>query len=204
MAKYQHDDPDSTLRRAEVSVKKLVKANAPYMLEHTGLVGWNWSALYEAVRKGRNDLMHAGTAAALTGTRAVALATVLMEALLNHRDCKEMTAGHLMVSNPACAEGWQTLADIRRTMLMNDYSTLPLRNGCCKESRTWKVLRAEDLGRHLSEDRKRPKQTLDEAGLGEPAPTADPNTPIKKVEKLPVLVVEDDNLLGIVTAFDLL
>ena len=181
-----------------------MESNAPYMLEETGLVGWNWSTLYKAVRESRNDLTHAGTAAALTGVRAVALATTLMEALLKHGSGDEITAGHLMVSNPVCAEDWQTLADVRRTMLMNDYSTLPLRNGGCKERGTWKAIHAEALGRHSLENPKHIKQRIAEASLGESMPTVASRTLIEDVGKLPVLVVEGANLQGIVTAFDLL
>ena len=40
-----------------------------------------------------------------------------------------MQISEIMVANPTCAEKWQTLADIRRTMLVNDFSVLPLRDG---------------------------------------------------------------------------
>lgn len=205
VAKYACGQPCGGFKEARRPLRKLVKSNAPYMFETTGLVGWRWPALYEAVRTGRNDTMHSGTAAALTGTRAVTLALVLMEALMNHRADTEKTVGQLMVSNPVCAESWQTLADVRRTMLTNDYTALPLRDGGCREPGTWKILSAECLGRYLVEDRERMKETVGQTRLhATPTPTATPSTPVKEAEELPLVVVENGRLLGIVTAFDLL
>ena len=69
MAKYCHGCPEANLGKAKKRVRELVKAEASYMLDQTGLPEWKWFALYDAVREGRNDLMHSGTAAALTATR---------------------------------------------------------------------------------------------------------------------------------------
>ncbi len=204
VAKYLSGNPEEQLGKATKHARALVEANAPHMLTETGLPRWNWHAMYDAVREDRNDLTHTGTAAALTGTRAVALALVLMEALMTPRKCT--TAGQLMVSNPVCARSWQTLADVRRTMLMHDYSTPPFENGDSGNGDGWKVLRAQDLGKYLLDDRKHLCQRLEEAReLAQPVSIVGPKIPAERfVDYLPVVVAEHGRLLGIVTAFDLL
>ena len=210
VVKYVEGDPRAALGGASGRMKDFVEG-CPAAV-HTGLPGWEWSALYNAVRECRNDLMHSGTAAALAGTRTATLAVVLMEVLLS-KDSDEKTARHLMVTNPACAHGWQTLADVRRTMLLNDYWALPLRwkNG---ESETWRLVTAGRLGRYLLKGRKPGGQN---PRLGEKvektrcvtkrAHTVRLSTPIVDVTSLslPVLVLDEDGALqGIVTDFDLL
>ena len=204
VAKYCHGCPKASLGKAKKRVRELVEAEAPYMLDKTGLPEWKWCALYDAVQADRNDLMHTGTAAALTGTRSVALAIVLMEALM--KPSKSTTVGQLMVSNPVCAQAWQTLADVRRTMLMHDYSTLPLEDGNCRNNDGWKVLRAGSLGEYLLEDRddRLGERIRDSKLPRELVPKVTSSTLIKDVTDLPVIVADGNGLLGIVTAFDLL
>ena len=87
----------------------------------------DFESLYAGVKDGRNDNAHTGTEAALAGARAAALAVVLMEALpMRQETIGSRKCGTVMVSNPTCAQRWQTLADVRRTMLVNDYTVLPL------------------------------------------------------------------------------
>ena len=58
-----------------------------------------------------------------------------------------MRISEIMVANPTCAEKWQTLADIRRTMLVNDFSVLPLPDS--EGGDKWQVVRAEELAAYL-------------------------------------------------------
>ena len=140
-----------------------------------------------------------------------------------------MKISEVVVANPTFAEKWQTLADIRRTLLVNDFSLLPLRDGECGDK--WQVVRAEELAAYLLvEDKeckkKRNKETLGCAiGKGDEklelhcVKTADES---KEVEKLkeneksvpPAIIVTTEivttecqnkhHIVGIVTAFDLL
>ena len=188
-------------------VEDLVRCGAPFMLEETGLPGWTFRELYRKVYKSRNDLMHTGTAAVLTGTRTVALALVLMEALLSRNERERPTADQLMVSNPVCARSWQTLADVRRTMLMYDYTTLPLEDGGCQNGSGWYVLQAGDLARYFLKDPSRVKETVREStALPRQCVLAvDTDTAISDVAaKVPVVVAKKGRLVGIITAFDLL
>ena len=206
--RYVTNDPNATLGRATDRMRDFVDGCPA--AEHTGLAGWEWPALYEAVRRGRNDLMHSGTAAALAGTRTATLTVILMEVLLN-KDGDEVTARRLMVTNPVCAHGWQTLADVRRTMLLNDYSALPLRwkSG---GSKTWRVVTAERLGRYLLKglnslgQNPRLGETVENTRcVTQRVKTVRPSAPIVEAKCFPVLVVDEDGALqGIVTDFDLL
>lgn len=202
--------PKATLGEARCYMRSLVRENAPHMLEETGLPGWSFADLYDSVTDARNDLAHSGTAAALADTRTAALAFVLLEALMTPNT--STTAGEIMVSNPVCAQGWQTLADVRRTMLMHDYSTLPFNpNGGGGSCDRWVLVHAKDLGEHLLDDRdKRIGEALGASSIRlRTVQTACPDTPLEGlVRHVPVLVTDDGSehgaLLGIITAFDLL
>ena len=223
VGQYVSGNPDTALGMAEKSMRRLVKRYARARLDDTGLPGVGWKDLYHSVRHARNDLAHTGSEAALAGTRTAALATVLMEALA--KAAKENATQRMrdvMVSNPTCAQTWQTLADVRRTMLVNDYSVLPLRDGDCGAK--WMSVRAEDLAGYLStgDDFKR-RETLGEAIescdarlLLHGVPALSEEVPIDRVWsesglELPIVVTrrlgaesEESEIVGIVTAFDLL
>ena len=196
-----------TLGQAKCCMMSLVADTTPEMLEETGLPGWNFTNLYDSVTDARNDLAHTGTAARLADTRTVALAQVLMEALVTPDN--STTADKIMVSNPVCAQSWQTLADVRRTMLMHDYSALPI-----KKCGRWKLLHAKDLGVYLLTDRRERMRRMREALCSWKVPLKCVQTVCRSTRiecflgKAPVLVTksgrDDDELLGIVTAFDLL
>ena len=222
IAKYVSNEPDITLGRARKAMKRLVRENASALLCDTGLPGVHWDDLYSGVVNGRNDLCHTGTEAALVGARVATLATVLLVALTALAKSDRIgSVKDVMVSNPICAQGWQTLADLRRTMLVNDYSALPLSRGP-NEDGTWGCVRAEEVAAFLASEgdgawgrmladalsdvcdssmsvfraivvqEEAPLSTL----LGEAAPL------------LPVVVTRpvagQSELVGIVTAFDLL
>ena len=222
IAKYVSGNPDIALGPAKEAMTGLVRRHEPARLADTGLPGVDWDILYGGVVRGRNDIAHTGTQAALTGVRVAALSTVLLAALAEPAKENDMTTmKDVMVSNPMCAHNWQTLSDLRRTMLVNDYSALPLRDGGADADK-WDCVRAEELAAFLARERRRGRGcTLEEAlsgGCGSRmrvylADTAEVDTPLVKLldraePRLPVVVTRRvgsrREVIGIVTAFDLL
>ena len=222
IAKYVTGDPDVVLNAAAEAMTSLVRSSAPVRLADTGLPGVEWDDLYRRVVWGRNDIAHTGTEAALTGTRVAALATVLLGALAELAKENDMTTmKDVMVSNPMCAHNWQTLADLRRTMLVNDYSALPLRDGGTDEEK-WDCVRAEELAAFLRRESRRARGcSLADALSGEwgsrmrvyPADAVKEEAPLGQLlagaePRLPVVVTRKvgsrREMVGIVTAFDLL
>lgn len=169
----------------------------------------NFTTLYEEVRVGRNHAMHHGAVARNLAKHAQELALIMEDALMSSAS----KAREFMVRNPACAELWEPLSSIRRTMLLNAYSFLPFRSG----NGEWKLLSDADVvafTRGVSGDRKRRLLlSLDEA-LTEhlkvtDAPICGMEDSIDRVStsmgNVPWLVVDKDGrLLGLITAFDLL
>ena len=167
IARYVTGKPSVDLKKAGGRMKRLVRRFVPGRINDTGLPGIGWEDLYSAAVKGRNDLAHTGTAGALVGTRVATMATVLLAALAEV--AKEKGVGKvkdIMVSNPVFAHCWQTLADLRRTMLVNDFSVLPLNNDDAKD-RKWRCVRAEELADFLAQGGNRDGCTLADALSGE-------------------------------------
>lgn len=222
IAKCVDGNPDQTLGGARKAMRRFVDRHAHGRVTDTGLPGLDFDSLYTGVRDGRNDNAHTGTEAALAGARAAALAVVLMEALADAaRAERTQEMWHVMVSNPTCAQRWQTLADVRRTMLVNDYTVLPIAGGYNKKDGTWPCVTAIGLAKYLrGNGRARKGMKLAEA-LTEAngrldtfcAVTVRPETPVACLLgesgcRLPVVVttcVEAEwAMVGVVTAFDLL
>lgn len=221
IARYVTGNPKVALGKARKRMKCLVRCFAPALIDNTGLPGVCWDDLYIAVVKGRNDLAHTGTEAALVGTRVATLVTVLLAALAEV--AKEKDVGEvkdIMVSNPVFAHGWQTLADLRRTMLVNDFSVLPLSEDEAKRGR-WRCVRAEELAGFLANNSKALGRNLTDV-LDEKcsarmcvyeARIVQENTERgdllrQGARELPVVVGRKNGerceIVGIVTAFDLL
>ncbi|MCU0783340.1 MAG: hypothetical protein MUF81_04680 [Verrucomicrobia bacterium] len=173
-----------------------------------------FSRLYELVLEARNNAMHGGSAARCATSHAVELALVLEDALMN--DCEKIS--DFMGKNVVCAEMWQPLSFIRRTMLENSFSCLPVKHD--GKSR-WELLTDRTLAKYLSIGRangQRKKlllQPLAEAikndkGLLIEARTCKATESVSTVvadwDGQPVLVTrnESDELLGILTPYDLL
>ena len=201
-------------------MRKFVRFHAPAWLDETGLPGINWDNLYKEVVAARNDIAHTGTKAALAGTRITALVTALLAVLAEAAKGEDVrTVKEVMVSNPVCAETWQTLADLRRTMLVNDYSALPLRDGDAGDA-GWKCVRAEELAAYLLVAKERQGGRLADVLAGKELPVMNPYTArtvregdrvdhlLEHTDRLPVVVTRSvdgrGEIVGIVTAFDLL
>lgn len=169
--------------------------------------------LLRVVRVARNDAMHTGAFARHLTLNATRLALLLEDALMHDAQL----ARHFMVPSPTTAALWQPLGMVRETMLAHSFSYLPvLHEGA------WKLLADAGLARHLrcasTEERNRRLATplvkaLAEGTLALEEPLRlHPTSPIDAVfapaaGARPCLVVAEDapeQLLGIITAFDLL
>ncbi len=160
--------------------------------------------------------MHEGAYARHLATHAVRLALILEHALMNGLNLVR----EVMVPNPICAEMWQPLSFIRRTMLESSFSHLPVRtsnDGQCE----WKLVSDEALARYLmgahdeEEKKKRLVQSL-AAAVAEEGLSLCATKPCEQEDMiskvmagwngLPILVMRKDSaeLVGILTAFDLL
>jgi CBS domain-containing protein len=169
----------------------------------------SFSALYEAVRAGRNDAMHQGVPARHLSRNAQEIALIIEDALMS----AAKTAKEFMVREPVCAELWQPISAIRRTMLLNAFTYLPYE----KSRGAWRLIADRNLVEFLREserDRKdRLLMTLGEAldkGLEDTPPCfcefGDPVSMFaSKMNGVPCLVLSKSRrLVGIVTEFDLL
>ena len=166
----------------------------------------HFDSLYESVRIGRNDALHQGSVARHLAQNAQELAILLEDALMSNA----RTAADVMVRDPICAETWQPLSSIRRTMLLNSFSFLP----CRREKDGWRLISDSSLVKFLGTRDGRNKRllmSLEEAmaGIDDLSPhLCASTTSIDKlattIDDIPYLVVDNEHLLGIVTAFDLL
>ena len=167
-------------------------------------------SLLDALREARNDIAHIGAAARRTTSQAIDVAVILEDALANHAKLKLVE--HYMVSNPVCAEAWQTVSMVRAIMLRSQFSTLPLLRG-----KTWHVLTDSAVVRFLASERTVRLNTTVADALSqetgrlatEPAETVrlgDLVDPLRNADELRSYLVVDDaqNLCGILTPFDLL
>jgi hypothetical protein len=169
---------------------------------------------YDIVREARNAALHEGALARHLTANAVELSLVLEEAIMSERH----QVSDFMVRNPVCAFMWQPLSFIRQIMLVNSFSYLPVpveSNG----NIDWRVVSDFRLGQCLRKNGKVGKDVLiqklqDAVKSGQielhSAKTCYPQdkieTVLQSVEGLPTLVLSPDNneLLGILTPFDLL
>jgi len=83
-----------------------------------------FDALYQIVRKARNDAMHTGAYARHATEAAIELCIGLEEALMAE---VKRTVGNVMVKSPIAVEPWQPVAHARQVMLMHSFSFLPVR-----------------------------------------------------------------------------
>ena len=170
--------------------------------------------LYDLIMQARNDALHQGACARHLTSHAIELSIVLEDALMSNL----ATVEEFMVRDPVCCSLWQPLSLIRQQMLVNSFSFLPVRN----EKNEWQVLSDQELAKYLRVKAKTRKERLAkslESALKDdetsnkiillPVDTVSSTFPVKDVELkgVPVLVVYDANqtdLIGIITAFDLL
>ena len=171
-----------------------------------------FDVLFESTRRGRNLSVHEGAYARNVATHAVQLALILEDAM----QATMTTVQDFMVRNPTCAELWEPVALIRQKMLVNSYSSLPV---FLPDRGTWHLVSDLAVARYLPRAdwtarkkalAKRLEAAADEGLLLLPATVVDADGPatevIGELTDRPVLVTGErpDQILGILTAFDLL
>lgn len=203
--------------------------------------------LFKVVTWNRNTGVHAGAWARHATTNAVELALLLEEALgrkvmqsdkseessdkgkskSKPRDQSDWLVEHFMVRDPICAQPWHTIADVRRAMLRNSFSYLPIWTATKKGGKDfrWKFIAdhavatwlgspsrieiRKEKGKKAVEDAINEGLSLTEAEILRPSDTW--NQAIELTKKSPAsraMVIKDtrqpEQVLGIVTTFDLL
>ena len=205
-----------TLGRYKEKLKNIVKDPA---------VTTDFDRVYERVRNGRNSGVHQGAEARPLIQNAVELAIMLEHAL---RDVSEMNKAREVMASPVVrAYTWEPVAQARQKMLAESYSALPLWRKECKECEEckgcngdWFIVTADAIVKWLQsapnkECRiEREKMQLAKAIEKKLETTEACKTGPEKEIELPdhgwpggVLLVtngEQHDLIGIVTAFDLL
>ena len=183
----------------------------------SALPDWHapFSTLYALVRRARNDALHEGAYARHLTVHAVELSLILEDALMTDA----FSARDFMVTNPLCAYLWQPMSSVRRSMLVNSFSFLPVAVGP-SESPQWRLLsdfslaaylrtaqgptdRNRRLARKLSDVVNENLVTLIDAP--ECGPEDAVTTVLERSQGRPVLVLGPErDLRGIVTPFDVL
>jgi len=195
----------------EEATRSPMAEEVPKVLPH---LHQQFDVKYEIVRQARNSALHEGALARHLTANAVELSLVLEEGIMSERH----QVSDFMVRNPICAFMWQPLSFIRQTMLVNSFSYLPIpiENGGTTD---WRMISDFRLGYCLRKNGRVVKDGLiqrleDAVRSGEvelhSAKTCGPQDKIESVlqtsDGLPTLVLSPDNneLLGILTPFDLL
>ena len=166
--------------------------------------------ILKRVRVQRNDYAHEGTAARRLARQAAEVAIRLERALLNaEKEGRPMKMRDVMITPVICAEEWQTLAHVRRVMLLHEFTMLPYR----QQNGVWTFIEATGVVRALSTDRRQvlDKTVMDAVGSGllkvtTPARTAEAEDEVDQSSPETTLVVKGacKAAAGLVTPFDLL
>lgn len=195
-----------TLGRYEEDLRNLVKDFV--VTEH-------FNRVYKRVRIGRNAGVHQGAEARPLIQNAVELAIMLEHALREESGMNK--AKDVMVSPVVRTYTWEPVAQARQKMLAESYSALPLWQKKCEGG--WSVITADAIVKWLQQApstcrKEREKMQLSGAIREGLKPEEACKTGPEEVIELPddgwcggVLLVtngEQHDLIGIVTAFDLL
>lgn len=184
----------------------------PFLVREMSSVFTSFDALYETVRRARNDAMHSGVYARHATTAAIELCIGLEEALMG-KDHQE-SVGDYMVKAPVAVEHWQPVARARQLMLMNSFSFLPvLIDG------KWKLVSETAMAKYLHKssnkgdllvktieavaDKGLPLLPAKVVGVQDNVSKLLANTNLEDSTRL-WLVVEDGRLVGVLSPFELL
>ena len=85
-----------------------------------------FSALYETLRRARNDVMHTGVYARHATSAAIELCIGLEEVLMANNQANKLLVGDYMVKSPVIIQSWQPIAYARQLMLTHSFSYLPV------------------------------------------------------------------------------
>lgn len=163
--------------------------------------------MLKRVREQRNDYAHEGTAARRLARHAAEVAIRLERALLKaETEGKPAEMRDVMITPVICAEAWQTLAHVRRVMLLHEFTILPYRaNG------QWKFIGAEHVVKALCKDGKGIRSMTVKAAVDDGilkcdcANIAGTQVQVDRCNPATTLVVTDKgDPAGLVTPFDLL
>lgn len=176
---------------------------------------------YERLRQARNAHVHEGASSRNLGKPAVKLSLAIEEALMTKLNDRVQA---WMVPDPVVAQPWQTVSEIRVTLLSGGYSALPFWWKKKEEQKEgWHFVRDISVVRYLR-DKGNPHRALstvvDKCALKKLClvPCESPIKPDTSVQsllkngafknELPILVVDPSvdrsRLLGILTPHDLL
>ena len=161
--------------------------------------------LLRTVRVARNDRMHRGAAGRQSAQLACELATRIEGALMAKANrINNLKARDVMVSPVSTAECWQTLYELRRTMLAEGYSAFPWRDGD-----DWRLVTADWLAKRLMEDEDRVQLETELRCVpnNDPPPTAKtvcPDTLLRCIPQETSLVLDSGVPVGTITPVDLL
>ena len=166
--------------------------------------------LFDVVKNSRNMAVHHGAWARHLNSRLIDLFLILEETII----ATVTQVEDLMVRTPLIAHDWHRIADVRKMMLANSFSSLPiLARGQWRLITDRRVVEMMAGARSTAKRNKMLAMKVDEATsqrlLSLEAPHCCAKSElvadiIAKMNDLPLLVVDDGNLVGILTAFDLL
>lgn len=109
----------------------------------------SFDALYETVRRARNDVMHSGVYARHATIAAIELCIGLEEALMKEQQLNRESVADYMVKSPVIIQAWQPIAHARQLMLTHSFSYLPVYfNG-------WRLLSEISMARYLHGNKNR-------------------------------------------------
>ena len=174
------------------------------------------AVIYERLRSMRNATVHEGALSRSAGVHAVRLSLAIEEALMEKLK-GDASVAPWMVPDPIVAKSWHTISHIRMTLLSGGFNALPL----WWKNNTWRFVRDVAVVDYLRAKGKGGLHlTLCQAVGAAPSLELTPAdrkhcvSPDEKLSNLlktgwpagdlPVLVVEGDRLVGVLTPHDLL
>jgi CBS domain-containing protein len=174
--------------------------------------------LFNVVREARNKAVHDGAYARHLNGRLVDLLLILEEATMANMD----RVDDLMVRNPVFAEPWHLVSHVRKMILTNSFTCIPIYQSHAGKGR-WVLIRESALMQWIRSEPNKKKQK-DRLALPVSDAIAKHALAVKgaiccsrdaslaevlsRMNDDPTLVTEkiqgEERLLGIITAFDLL
>lgn len=169
----------------------------------------HFRGLLASTRHARNDVMHVGSRARHLTTHAAEVCAILEDALQEDLN----TIADYMVRNIVFVESWYPVSELRRRMLENSFTFVPVRPG--DGHGEWRLVGDHHLAQYLGDRQGRQKRLSSSVrdatdnGLGwEAAHLVDAKATLDEVrqdlEQRPILVTTNDHVVGILAAFDLL
>lgn len=167
--------------------------------------------LYETIREARNDALHQGVIARHLTSNLVLMSLILEDALMGKTGRKW---ADVMIRQVVVAQPWQPISYVRQQMLTYSISYLPIR-----KDGSWKLISDYEVAAYInhgkSSDRKmRLIESVDEASrkglrLSDakvcfPENLIDATVMRELDAKLIVVVEKDNNIVGVVSPFDIL